>query len=222
MENLLLVNNDTQRVSARELHKAIGSTERFSAWFERQLQFGFVENEDYVGRKTFNTLARQELQDYDMTVDMAKHICMVQKNEKSKEIRQYLIDLEKVWNSPEQIMARALRVADKTIQGLEEKLSVMRPKAEYFDALVDRKLNTLPRDTAKELGIKEKKFIAFLIENGYCFRQGGSIRPYAAFCESGKGLFVLKDVKSPYSNWAGQQMYITPKGKETFRLLLNK
>ena len=92
MNELILVNVDNQTVSARELHKKVGSTERFSSWFERQLQFGFVENEDYTGCKKFNTLANQELQDYELSVDMAKHICMVQRTEKAKEVRQYLID----------------------------------------------------------------------------------------------------------------------------------
>ena len=79
MNELITVNFDTQTVSARELHKTVGSTERFSSWFERQLQYGFIENTDYVGCKKFNTLANQELQDYELSVDMAKHICMVQK-----------------------------------------------------------------------------------------------------------------------------------------------
>lgn len=86
MNELITVNFDTQTVSARELHKQVGSTERFSAWFERQLQFGFTENEDYTGCKKFNTLAKQELQDYDLSVDMAKQICMVQKNERARAV----------------------------------------------------------------------------------------------------------------------------------------
>lgn len=93
MNEVIMVDFDTQTVSARELHKQIGSTERFSTWFERQLQFGFVENEDYTGCKKFNTLAKQELQDYDLSVDMAKQICMVQKNDRARKVRQYLIDL---------------------------------------------------------------------------------------------------------------------------------
>lgn len=87
MNDLITVNFDTQTVSARELHKNVGSTERFANWFARQLQFGFEENADYTGRKVFNTLAKQELQDYELSVDMAKQICMVQKNENAKKIR---------------------------------------------------------------------------------------------------------------------------------------
>ena len=129
MNELIKVNEEEQTVSARTLYEAVGSTERFSAWFERQLQFGFVEGEDYVGCKFFNTQANQELQDYILSIDMAKHICMVQKSEKAKQVRQYLIDLEKAWNSPEQIMARALRVADQTIASLNQRVLEMKPKA---------------------------------------------------------------------------------------------
>lgn len=107
---------------------------------------------------------------------------------------------------------------------LQEENESMRPKADYFDALVDKKLNTNIRDTAKELGVKEKVFVNFLLENGFVYRQGksGKLRPYAQYCESGSGLFVLKDAQNENNGWAGQQMLITPKGKETFRLLLER
>lgn len=153
MANIIKVNNDTQMVSARDLHREVGSTERFSSWFERQLQYGFVENEDFVGCKKFNTLANQELQDYELSVDMAKHICMVQKNEKAKTVRQYLIELEKAWNTPEQIMARALRVAEQTISNLNTKVLEMKPKADFFDAVADSKTAISMNDASKVLAI---------------------------------------------------------------------
>ena len=146
MEEIIKVNEETMTVSARDLHEKVGSTERFSTWFERQLQYGFVENTDYVGCKTFNTLAHQELQDFSCSVDMAKEICMVQKNEKAREVRKYLIDLEKAWNTPEQVMARALKVADQTIHSLQTTVHALavenaslKPKAEFFDAVTDSK-----------------------------------------------------------------------------------
>ncbi len=154
VNELITVNFDTQTVSARELYKQIGSTEMFLSWFERQLQFGFEENSDYVGCKKFNTLANQELQDYEMSVDMAKHICMVQRSEKAKEVRQYLIDLEKAWNTPEQIMSRALRIAEQTIAGLKDKVLEMKPKADFFDAVADSKTAISMNEVAKVLAIK--------------------------------------------------------------------
>lgn len=126
--------------------------------------------------------------------------------------------------TPEQIVANALVVAQNIITQKDKQIEEMTPKANYFDALVDKKLNTNIRDTAKELGIGEKAFVSFLIEKGYVFRQGKhkQLRPYAKYAESGNGLFVLKDKHNEQNGWTGQQMYVTPKGKETFRLLLEE
>ena len=185
VNELILVNVDNQTVSARELHKKVGSTERFSSWFERQLQFGFVENEDYTGCKKFNTLANQELQDYELSVDMAKHICMVQKNEKARDVRQYLIDLEKVWNSPEQVMARALKLADKTISSLKTQLLEMKPKADFFDAVADSKTAISMNEVAKVLNIKgygRNNLFEFLRENKVLDRWNV---PYQRYVDNG-------------------------------------
>lgn len=126
--------------------------------------------------------------------------------------------------TPEQIVANALVVAQNIITQKDKQIEEMKPKANYFDALVDKKLNTNIRDTAKELGVGEKAFVSFLIEKGYVFRQGKhkQLRPYAKYAESGNGLFVLKDKHNERNGWTGQQMYVTPKGKETFRLLLEE
>ena len=156
MNELVKVNFETQTVSARELHEQLGIEKRFSAWFETNSQ-GFIEGEDFtsvLSGTVVNNGAYRELQDYNMTVDMAKHLCLMSKTEKGKQCRQYLIDLEKAWNTPEQIMARALDIAHKTINSLKEENLVMKPKAEYFDELVERNLLTSFRTTAKEFGIK--------------------------------------------------------------------
>lgn len=160
MNELITVNFDTQTISARDLHKKVGSTERFSSWFERQLQFGFAENEDYTTVKVLTEVQNnggtqeRELIDHNISVDMAKHICMVQRTEKAKEVRQYLIDLEKAWNTPEQVMARALKLADKTIDGLKAQLLEMKPKADFFDAVADSKTAISMNEVAKVLNIK--------------------------------------------------------------------
>lgn len=185
MNEIITVNFDTQTVSARDLHKIVGSTERFANWFERQLQFGFVENEDFTGCKKFNTLANQELQDYEMTVDMAKHICMVQRNEKAKEVRQYLIDLEKAWNTPEQIMSRALKLADQTIANLKTKVLEMQPKADFFDCVADSKSAFSMNEVAKVIdykGIGRNKLFEFLREQGILDRYNV---PYQRYVDNG-------------------------------------
>ena len=111
MENNLIniTNQDGELlVSARELHKGLNVSERFSSWFNRMLQYGFDENVDYIGCKVFNTLANQELQDYALKLDMAKEICMVQRSEEGKQFRRYFIECEK------QLIANALPVPQTT------------------------------------------------------------------------------------------------------------
>jgi len=122
-------------------------------------------------------------------------------------------------------MSRALKMADVTIQQLRTENSkllvdntTMLPKAEYFDELVDRNLLTNFRDTAKELKVKQKTFIQFLLDKKYVYRdRKGNLKPYA---EKNVGLFELKEAKNEKTGWVGTQTLITPKGRETFRLLL--
>lgn len=128
----------------------------------------------------------------------------------------YLANQENM--TPEQIVANALVVAQNIIANKDKQIEEMTPKADYFDALVDRKLNTSIRDTAKELGIGERYFVQFLKDRRYIYRdQKKELRPYS---DKNKGLFVLKEYRSQYSEHAGLQMLITPKGRETFRLLI--
>lgn len=130
MNEIIGVNYDGDKptVSARELYDKIGSTERFSSWFERQLQYGFEENKDYTSVKTFtvvNNGAKRELDDYDLTIETAKEICIVQKNEKAREIRRYLIKLDEAWNDPQQVLSRALKIAEANISSLKQKNTLL-------------------------------------------------------------------------------------------------
>lgn len=129
--------------------------------------------------------------------------------------------------SPEELMARALMVAQKTLAERDARISaltvenqIMAPKAEYFDDLVDRNLLTSFRETAKQLEIKEKAFIAFLMEKKFIYRdKKGKLMPYA---EKNNGLFEVKEYFNEKTQWSGTQTMITPKGRETFRLLYIK
>lgn len=174
MNELIKVNYDTEHptVSARDLHDGLEITERFQSWFNRQLQYGFQESIDYVGRKEFNTLARQELQDYEISVDMAKQICMIQRSEKGKQYRQYFLDLEKAWNTPEQVMARALKMAGKTIDSLKDRckflggqvveqqklIEEMTPKVNYVDHILESKSLVATTQIAKDYGMSAIRF----------------------------------------------------------------
>ena len=121
--------------------------------------------------------------------------------------------------SPAEIVANALIVANNIIADKDKQIEEMQPKADYFDALVERNLLTNFRDTAKELNVGEKTFIGFLIDRKFIYRdQSKKLKPYADKVE--KGLFEIKEFNSRYSDHSGLQTLITPKGRETFRLLL--
>lgn len=164
--NELQINLADQTVSARELHKALEIEKRFSAWFETNSQ-SFVEGEDFTSVLSGTVVgngAYRELEDYACSIDMAKHICLMSRTEKGKQCRQYLIDLEKAWNTPEQVMARALKVADQTITSLNDKIAQLAPKAEFFDAVAGSKDAITMGEAAKvlDLGIGRNELFEFL------------------------------------------------------------
>lgn len=129
--------------------------------------------------------------------------------------------------NPQELMAKALLVAQKTLADREARISeltvqnqVMLPKAEYFDELVDRNLLTSFRETAKQMEIKEKVLIQFLLEKKYLYRdKKGKLMPYA---DKNNGLFEVKECFNEKTQWSGTQTLVTPKGRETFRLLCLK
>lgn len=122
-------------------------------------------------------------------------------------------------------MAKALMVAQKTLVDREARISaltvdnqIMKPKADYFDELVDRNLLTNFRETAKQLNTGPKAFVAYLIQHKYVYRdKRGKLLPYQQHMDA--GLFDVKECVNDKTQWSGTQTMITPKGRETFRLL---
>ena len=143
-------------------------------------EYGFEENVDFTSVQNctvVNNGATRELQDYQITLDMAKEIAMLQRNEKGKEIRRKLIELEKAWNSPEKVMARALDIAHKTIANLQIKNEEMKPKALFADTVAASDSSILVGQEAKlisQSGCKmgQNRFFAWLRENGYLCSKG--------------------------------------------------
>ena len=120
----------------------------------------------------------------------------------------------------EKLKQRDARIAELAVQNSELTVQkqIMQPKADYFDELVDRNLLTNFRETAKEMKIKEKAFVGFLLGHKYVYRdKRGKLVPYA---EKNNGLFKLKECVNEKTGWGGTQTLITPKGRETFRLLM--
>lgn len=235
MNEIVKVNYDNEQptVSARELYKSLEVSKRFSAWFETNSQ-GFVENEDYtsvLSGTVVNNGAHREIQDYSLSVDMAKHLCLMSRTEKGKECRQYLIDLEKAWNTPEQVMARALKLADKEIDRLKadnkvllEDTARMKPKEIFADAVATSSTTILIGELAKLLrqngiDIGQNRLFSWLRENGYLIRQKGSAYNTPTQRSADLGILTTKEtviVRSDGSTEVKKTVKVTGKGQQYF------
>lgn len=178
-------NGDKLTLSARELHKELNIAGRFFRWFEQMSEYGFEENVDYTSVQNCTEVQNnggiqvRELQDYRITLDMAKEIAMLQRNEKGKQIRKKLIELEKAWNSPEKVMARALDIAHKTIANLQIENEEMKPKAIFADAVATSDTSILIGDLAKLIkqngtDIGQKRLFERMRNDGYLIKTGTS------------------------------------------------
>lgn len=234
---LIRSNEDSMTVSARELHEKLNAKTRFNDWFPRMVGYGFTEHEDfnllkferveYEGKRE----VVREVVDYAISIDMAKQICMIQRSEIGKKIRQYFIDLEKAWNTPEQVMARALKLADKTIASLKEdneKLIAdndrMKPKEIFADAVSASEdailigaLAKMIKQNGKEIG--QKRLFEWLRQNSYLMKDGADKNlPTQRSMEM--GLFKIKErtvvnadgsvrlTRTPQVTGKGQQYFI--------------
>lgn len=224
MNKLILINeNQEPVVSGRTLHEFLAVETPYVQWFIRMTEYGFEPDRDFCTNLCESTGGRPST-DHILKLDMAKELCMLARSDKGKQARQYFIEVEKEHNSPEKVMARALRYADielnkqkMVVSQLSVSNAIMAPKADYFDQVVDRNLLTGFRDTAKALQVPEKVFINFLLEKKYVYRdKKGKLTPYA---DKNSGLFETKECMNDKTQWAGTQTLITPKGRETFRLL---
>lgn len=206
MEKMLIPINyegEQPTVSARDLHEALEIKSKYADWFKNMSAYGFVENMDYF---TFSKNLENggRTIDHNISVDMAKQICMIQRSEKGKLYRQYFIDLEKAWNTPEQVMARALKLADRTIDTLKEdnkKLieenERMKSKEIFADAVSASTSSILIGDLAKLLrqnGVDtgQKRLFEQLRNEGYLMKTGSSRNmPKQKYVEN--GFFQIKE-----------------------------
>lgn len=203
-DELVKVNFDTQTVSARELHDQLHIGTRFNDWFPRMTEYGFVEGTDFYSKMSKTDNGGRSSTDYEISVDMAKQICMIQRTPEGKAVRQYLIDLEKAWNTPEQVFARALKMADEKINSLKENNTRliaenqrMRPKEIFADAVSASHTSILIGDLAKLIcqngyQIGQKRLFEWLRENNFLIKCGSSKNmPQQRYVE--QGLFEVKE-----------------------------
>lgn len=203
MNEIIRINYDMEHptVSARDLHKGLEIEKRFSTWFETN-STGFVEGEDFtsvLSGTVVNNGARRELQDYRMSVEMAKHICLMSRTEKGRQCRQYLIELECAWNSPEQIMARALKFAQQSLDSLKERcqflggqvveqqriIGQLEPKANYVDTILASKSLVVTTQIAKDYGMSAKAFNKLLYNLGIQYKTNGQWVLYSKYQSMG-------------------------------------
>lgn len=218
--------NGKRLVSAKELYLGLGMNKsNWSKWYKKNIitnEF-FIENIDWIGVRT--EYEGNETMDFAISLDFAKHLAMMSKTEKSHEYRNYFIECEKQLQQVKldsYMIENPIERARRWIEEQEEKQKLIetieeqKPKVAYFDDLVDKNLLTNFRDTAKELKIGQKDFIDWLLENNYIYRdRKNKLRPKANHTPS---LFEIKEWS--FGNKVGIQTLITPRGRETFRLLL--
>ena len=187
MNNLIKVNtneNGDVVVSGRELHEFLEIGTEYAKWFDRMKDYGFIENIDFsVIVKIDNDDTAfggvRKSTDHAIKLDMAKELAMIQRNEKGKQARQYFISIEKEYNSPEKIMARALRIADETINNLRIKIQQDKPKVLFADAVSASHTSILIGDLAKLLkqngyDTGQKRLFEELRQSGYLIKFGSS------------------------------------------------
>ena len=221
------INGDAvETVSARELHTFLEVGRDFSTWIKDRIsKYEFVENTDYIMLPKTGELENKGLQgkiEYFVSVGMAKELAMVENNDKGSQARKYFIECEKrLKGSMTRLSyAQALRAYADEVEArekLEQQLALAEPKVEYFDALVNRNLLLNFTTVAKELGVKRKVLIGYLLENNYIYRDANNnLLPYSQHTPH---LFEVKEYTK--NNYAGVQTLVTPRGRETLRLLLS-
>ena len=199
MNEIIKVNYDNDRptVLARDLHDFLEVKTAFKDWFPRMCEYGFSEGTDFCSFLSESTGGRPA-QDAQLTIEMAKEICMLQRNERGKQARQYFIQLEKDWNSPEKVMARALQIADKKIKRLETQIEEDKPKVLFAGAVKTSKSSILIGELAKILkqnGIKigPIRLFDWMRQNGYLIRRNGSDYNMPTQRAMEMGLFEIKE-----------------------------
>lgn len=232
MNDLITVNYDSEQptVLGRDLHEALGIKSKYADWFKNMCAYGFEEGKDYV---SFSKILENggRTKDHQITIPMAKEICMIQRSDLGKQCRQYFLKIEEQWNSPEAIMSRALQLANRKLDDLKKvnltltaKIEEDKPKVIFAEAVETAKTSILVGELAKILkqnGVAtgQKRFFEWLRENGYLIKSG-SDKNMPTQCSMEMGLFEIKETavahsdghttvqKTPKVTGKGQQYFI--------------
>lgn len=210
-------------VSGRQLHEALGVNSRYTTWFDRMKEYGFTEGQDFLPNLGKSTGGRQAT-DHIIKLDMAKEIAMIQRTERGKQVRQYFIQVEKDFNSPEKIMARALLMADQKVHKLEAQIEADRPKVLFADAVSASKSSCLIGELAKILkqngiDIGQNKLFQWLRAHGYLISRRGESWNQPTQKSMQLGLFELKKTNINHADGhttVNTTTKVTGKGQQYF------
>ena len=190
MNEIISINYDSEQptVLGRDLHEALEVSTRYNDWFPRMCEYGFEEGKDYCSflSNRSDGMAGKPRTDHQLTIPMAKEICMLQRSDKGKEFRRYFIKIEEQWNTPEAVMSRALKLANKKLEEIKhiniklvEKVEQDKPKVLFADAVETADTSILVGDLAKlikqnGIDIGQKRLFNWLRERGYLIKSGNS------------------------------------------------
>lgn len=224
--NVTLNDNHEPVVSGRQLHEALEVKTEYKKWFSRMTEYGFNESEDFlkVTQKCLTSSTGQNTTDHIIKLDMAKEIAMIQRTERGKQVRQYFIQVEKDFNSPEKIMARALLMADQKVHKLEAQIEADRPKVLFADAVSASKSSCLIGELAKILkqngiDIGQNKLFQWLRSNGYLISRRGESWNQPTQKSMKLGLFELKKTNINHADGhttVNTTTKVTGKGQQYF------
>lgn len=223
-------NNDRPAVSARDLHDFLEVKTAYKDWFPRMCEYGFTEGEDFNPLKIERVqnegerMVARTVDDAVLTIDMAKELCMIQRNEKGKQARQYFLQIEKDWNSPEKVMARALQIAEDKLKQLESKVEADAPKVLFADAVSASKTSILVGELAKLLkqngvDIGQHRLFRWMRENGFLIRRNGTDFNMPTQKSMDLGLFTVKETAITHSDGTvtvSKTTKVTGKGQQYF------
>lgn len=204
MNELLKINYDSERptVSGRDLHMALEVASNYTTWFRRMCEYGFEEGRDYEAIfQKWNTAQGNETShiDHQISIDMAKQLCMIQRTDIGRQFRQYFIKVEEAWNTPEAVWARAMQMANRTIADLKNRYDVlqctvavqnqqiaeMSPKASYYDIVLQCP-DVVPISViAKDYGWSAKHMNRHLEQKGVQYKQGDIWLLYQRYADKG-------------------------------------
>lgn len=221
MEELIKVKTqgDTQVVSARELHEKLGLTTRFSKWVDQNFK-DFIESVDFTSVTTVtvvNNGAKRELQDYAITISMAKELCMMSHTELGKKYRKYFLELERKWNDPKEVVKRGYAILQNENKQLKIENGILKPKADKYDRYLSNKGLITITEIAKEYGMSGRELNKFLHDKGIIYKKGDKWFVYQRYANDG---LVGYEIFMPEDREIRRTLKWTTKGEQFIRNIL--